>query len=82
LTIVVPTAALIVFVVQYCPSLMLVDAIEAEQIAVKVCDALCVHELRSTLNLRLFWCLNMVIFASRHGKKDARKKKRVPSGGG
>jgi hypothetical protein len=53
---------------------VLVDAIEAEQIAVKVCDALCVYELRSTLDLCLFWCLNTVICAFRHGEKDARKK--------
>ncbi len=69
-----PPAALIAFVAQYCPSLLLVDAIEAEQVAVQVCDALGVHELRSTLNLRLFRGLNLANWDFRHGEKDARKK--------
>ena len=67
-------AAFIAFVAQYCPSLLLVDAIEAEQVAVQVCDALGVYELRSTLDLRLFRGLNLAICAFGHDEKDARKR--------
>jgi hypothetical protein len=65
------------FLLQYCPSLLIGNVVEVEEIGVIVWYPHCVHELRGALNSRLFWDVDIKYSALRHGEKDARKKSRL-----
>jgi hypothetical protein len=69
------------FLLQCCPSLLVGSVVEVVEIGVIIWYPHCVHELRGAFNTRLFLFVEVGYFALGYGKKDARKRSRLLSGG-